>query len=253
MRLDKFLVAVEEPKRERKSEEKGIVVPMIFRDFIKYLIKVDGRYIHDLNISISGSVLRAVYLSSDRVWMSVLEAEVKNCSNIDAKFRIFDCDLSTILKLTEVSRIIKMDVNHDVLTVNGKEFKVELDVDDFCLREPQISDEKFTEKIVLIDVDESSKLLREIGKMTYTVMLTAKNGVLEVAWEEYDGQICTTTLRSHVREAKGVTVCFDPTRLSKILNNPFTNRILIEYGEDLPMKITFSRNVRCWIAPKSCE
>jgi len=259
--LDKFIKPVVEEKTERK-EERGIIIPFpkTFRNFISYISKADV-YETSIGFEVNGDRLRASYMSSDRIWMAIMEMPIRNYLG-DVKFCVEPSSIMPYI-IGDISKIVIDEADLEgfgKIRINGEEMPV-LVSECSTYPEPKLED-KLTEKLV-IDVRKFKKLLKEhvlTEPPIFTLTFITLDNQLTLRWKNYysDGhhKIKVSPFIARVLKSSNAIQGYDINILKKLLNYP-ANRIILEYGAEVPMRMTlensYGRNVRIWLAPRGEE
>ena len=259
IKLDTF-IKQEDQEKKVKEEKEGIVIPFTktFKNFIQYISRSDT-YGDTLNITINKDELRASYMSGDRVWMAVMEMSIHNYANSEALFCIVPSEILPAILNKDKIIIDKtnMEHNYNYIVVNGEEIFVTVS-ECTSYPEPEI-DDKLTEKIA-IDIREFRKILKNHilkEENIYSLHFITLNNRLTLKWKNYYTdefrKFKVSTFTARVLKSNNVISGYDPNTLKKLLNYP-TSRIIMEYGAEVPMKITLEntigRNIRVWLAPR---
>jgi len=91
----------------------------------------------------------------------------------------------------------------------------------------------------------------------YSLYFQVSNRQLILRWSEYYSErqhkIKVSPFIARVIKSSNVKTGYGFNVLKKLLNYP-TSRVILEYGENIPMRITlennYGRNTRVWLAPR---
>jgi len=221
-----------------------IVFPSLIEDFIDLIWRVDSKNASGyLGFLVESSYLTVSYMSSDRMVYILLrlDSSLVNIKGV-MRFGVDVDDLPYFLHSLSEDRVLVLD--DKVVRVGDSEYRI-IDIDEAYFKEPNI---RYTE-VFTVDSRELSRKLKSIKSSTVILYTSLEKGRLIFKWmDETDGERSSIIHRSYMRKGSGCYSSYSRDKMIKIVSG--SNYILLEYGDNVPLRITmYSGKIMIWLAP----